>query len=130
MLKYDNKVLVKFLVTFQLNLWLLFNSVTRLGDFWKFLETKLLTKVAQNVGNFLGYFENQNHVTTAASIFGQFLEKIGYFLLQHLVTLATKKLNWLINFTDNFWGRGSINILEKWMIYNHPHQPNFWQICM
>ena len=32
-------------------------SVTRLGDFLKFLSTKYLAKVAQMIGNFLGYFE-------------------------------------------------------------------------
>ena len=33
-------------------------SVTRLGDFLKFLATKILPKEAQMIGNFLGYFEN------------------------------------------------------------------------
>ena len=32
-------------------------SVTRLGDFLKFMATSLLTRVAQNIGDFLGYFE-------------------------------------------------------------------------
>ena len=32
-------------------------SVTKLGDFWKFLVTKFLSKVAQIICNFLGYFE-------------------------------------------------------------------------
>ena len=40
-------------------------SVTRLDDFWKFLATKYLTKVAQILGNFLGccekhYFSSKN----------------------------------------------------------------------
>ena len=35
------------------------NSVTRLDDFWKFLVTKCSTKVAQMLGNYLGYFEKQ-----------------------------------------------------------------------
>ena len=29
-------------------------SMTRLGDFWKFLVTKFLAKEAQMIGNFLG----------------------------------------------------------------------------
>ena len=33
-------------------------SVTRLGDFCKFMETKKIKKVAQMIGNFMGYFEN------------------------------------------------------------------------
>ena len=32
-------------------------SVTRLDDFWKLLPAKFLTKVAQIISNFLGYFE-------------------------------------------------------------------------
>ena len=38
--------------------WILFapNSVTRLRDFWKFLATKFLTKVAKMKGNFLCNF--------------------------------------------------------------------------
>ena len=34
----------------------LITSVTRLGDFLKLLATKLLTKVAQIIDNFFGYF--------------------------------------------------------------------------
>ena len=33
-------------------------DVTRLGDFWYFMETKILSKVSQIFGDFLGYFEN------------------------------------------------------------------------
>ena len=33
------------------------SSVTRLGDFLKFLVTNFLTKVAQIFGDYLGYFE-------------------------------------------------------------------------
>ena len=32
------------------------SSVTRMGDFWKFLVKKFLPKVAQIISNFLGYF--------------------------------------------------------------------------
>ena len=31
--------------------------VIKLGDFWKFFVTKLLTKVAQNIADFLVYFD-------------------------------------------------------------------------
>ena len=66
-------------------------SVTRLGDFWKFLATKILAKEAQMIGNFLGYLEKPySYVKTALA--GYFLhifwKKLGYFLLQHLVTLG------------------------------------------
>ena len=37
------------------------------------------------IGNFLGYFEKpHSYVKTALATFGK---KLGYFLLQHLVTL-------------------------------------------
>ena len=37
------------------------NSVTRLGDVWKFIEITLFRKVAQqHIGDFLGYFENDH----------------------------------------------------------------------
>ena len=63
-------------------------SVTRLGDFWKFFTTKFLAKEAQIIGNFLGYFEKpHSYVKTALASLGQLFEKLGYFLLQHLVTL-------------------------------------------
>ena len=38
-------------------------SVTRLGDFWKFLATNFLTKVTQIFGNFLGYCEKHYFVS-------------------------------------------------------------------
>ena len=34
------------------------DSVTRLGDFWKFCVTNFLTKVAQKLEQFLGSFKN------------------------------------------------------------------------
>ena len=34
------------------------SSVTRLGDFWKFLATNFVTKVTQRYEDFLGYLEN------------------------------------------------------------------------
>ena len=35
-------------------------SVTRLGDFWKFLVKKIDIKVAQIFGNYVAYFEECN----------------------------------------------------------------------
>ena len=64
-------------------------SVTRLGDFRKFLVTKFLTKVAQIICNFLGYFEKPHyHVgkNCCGYFFGNFEKHKGYILLQHLVT--------------------------------------------
>ena len=55
----------------------LYTSVTRLGDdFWKFLATNFIIKVAQM---FL--------VKLVRLIFRQLLENLGYFLFHHLVTL-------------------------------------------
>ena len=53
-------------------------SVTRLGDFLKFLATKFQAKVEQMIGNFLGYFENfPFYVKLVWLLFGQLLEKFG-----------------------------------------------------
>ena len=49
------------------------------------------------IGHLLGYLEKpHSYVKTALLLFGQLLEKLGYFLLQHLVTLGTTDLlfNW------------------------------------
>ena len=65
------------------------DSVTRLGDFWKFLVTTFLTKIYQKIGNFLGYFVKPNSLLkAAAATFWAFLVTLGYFLVQHLVTLS------------------------------------------
>ena len=34
------------------------SSVTKMGDFLKFLVTNFITKIAKKIGNFLGYFVN------------------------------------------------------------------------
>ena len=51
-------------------------NVARLGDFWKFLAKRILTKVAQMIGNFQGNLEKPH-----CCYF------LGNFLLQHLVTV-------------------------------------------
>ena len=54
-------------------------SVTRLGDLLIISETKKSAKVAQMIGNFLGYFEKpHSYVSIAASYFWG---KLGSFLL-------------------------------------------------
>ena len=66
-------------------------SVIRSGDFLNFRETKIFTKVAKMIGNFLGYFEKTSLFCNHCCIYflGNFWENLGYFLLQHLVTLVT-----------------------------------------
>ena len=39
------------------------SSVTRLGDFWYFLAIKIITKVAQLFGDFLGSCENHRFLS-------------------------------------------------------------------
>ena len=51
-----------------------FHSVTRLGDFWKFLATNILTKVAQIFGNFLGCCEK--HYFVSKNCCGSFLGRV------------------------------------------------------
>ena len=56
-------------------------SVTRFGDFLKFLATKFLAKEAQMIGNFLGYFEKpHSYVKTALATFWATFGK-NYLLL-------------------------------------------------
>ena len=47
-------------LTFTLVCSLYANSVTRLGDFWKFLVTEFLSKVAQMLGDFWSSFESHH----------------------------------------------------------------------
>ena len=47
------------------------NSVTRLGDFRKFLEANYLINVVQIFGKFLGYFEVCHYIIN--NYFGYFL---------------------------------------------------------
>ena len=65
-------------------------SVTRLGDFWKFLATNLLTKVAQKHWWLLGLFWKGylNVKTAVAYIWVTYGNFWATFLLQYLVTLA------------------------------------------
>ena len=55
-----------------------FISVTRLGDFWKFLVTKSLTKVAQMYGNYWGYFEKHHFLGKNSCCY--YLAASGIFL--------------------------------------------------
>ena len=63
-------------------------SVTRLGDnFWNFLSTNSLTKVAPNIV-WLFVLKNIPFLKkTAGLLFWQLLDKFGYLSFQHLVTL-------------------------------------------
>ena len=56
-------------------------SVTRLGDFLKFLATKFQVKEAQMIGNFFGYFEKPHSYlkTALATFWATFGKKMGYF---------------------------------------------------
>ena len=61
---------------------MLVNSVTRLGDFWKFLETKFIVKEAQMIGNFMGYFQKPySYLKTALATFCATLGKPLHWLL-------------------------------------------------
>ena len=65
-------------------------SVTRLCDFWKFLGTKILVKVAQIFSKNIGLLWKTAFFTLnwCGWFLGNFWRKLGYFLLQHLVTLV------------------------------------------
>ena len=67
------------------------SSVTRLGDFCKFLATKFIVKEAQLIDNFLGYFEKpHSYVKLNRLTFGQLLRNLGYFLL-HWIQAALEE---------------------------------------
>ena len=65
------------------------SSVTRLGDFWKFLGTKFLEKVAQILSNNFGLLWKMAlfMLNWCEYFLGNFCRKLGYILLQHLITL-------------------------------------------
>ena len=54
------------------------SSVTRLGDFLKFLAIKFVAKESQMIGNVLGYFEKpHSYVKTVLATFWATFAKIG-----------------------------------------------------
>ena len=60
-----------------------------MGDFRKFLVTKFVTKVAQKIANFLHNFvKPHSGVKSVVATFWAFLKHLGYFVLQHMVTLV------------------------------------------
>ena len=94
-------------------------SVTRLGDFWHSLAITFLTKESQIIDNFWGYFESLTHMWKLHwLLFGQLLEKLGYFLLQHLVTLD---LQHFLFFWSKNCRRNEISVTRFGEI------PPFWQ---
>ena len=67
-------------------------SMTRLGDFWKFLATNAFSRVAQKDCWLLGYFEN-NQLTAADIIWATFKNNWETFIIQHLVTLVSMQID-------------------------------------
>ena len=64
-------------------------SLTRLGDFWKFLVSNYLSKVAQMFSDFWGIWKHHFYVKTALVTFlGNFRKNWATFLIHYLVTLA------------------------------------------
>ena len=65
-------------------------SVTRLGDFWHFLATSFITKVAKCLVTFWAVVKTITfQVNVVRLLLGNLLNKLGNFLFQHLVTLIT-----------------------------------------
>ena len=71
-------------------------SVTRLGDYWKFLVTNVLTKVAQIIDDLLGFLKE---ITFKQKLLGLlywttfgWIHNLDYFSLQRLATLANPYL--------------------------------------
>ena len=68
----------------------LLSSVTRFGDFLKFLATNFRIKVVQIFSDFLALFRKP--LILSWLHFGQLLEKFGLLLFRHLVTLLLSLL--------------------------------------
>ena len=77
--------------------WLVF-SVTRLGDFWNFLVTNFITKVSQMFVWLFGLMWKPSLIKSNwwGYLLGNFWKNLGYFSLQHLVTLLVLNQNWSI----------------------------------
>ena len=69
--------------------------MTRLGFFERTAVTESLAKVAQLLGNFLGYYKT--FIFQVKTYFGYFLgnfwKRLDYLLFQHLVTLSRLEFN-------------------------------------
>ena len=64
-------------------------SLTRLGDFWKFLVSNYLSKVAQMFSDFWGIWKHHFYVKTAIVTFlDNFRKNWATFLIHYLVTLV------------------------------------------
>ena len=83
------------------NVSLSFKQSDKIGQFLKFFATKFLAKEAQMMANFLGNFEKPHSYekNCIGYFLGNFWNKLGYFLLQHLVTLVLK-FCWQIYFVE------------------------------
>ena len=67
------------------------NSMTRLGDFCKFLRTNCSQKQPKYLATFQAIVKNATFYVKLICIFsGNFWRILGYFLLQHLVPLDAK----------------------------------------
>ena len=67
----------------------------QIGQFLKDFGEKLRYKTSQNVWSLLGDFEKHQSLRSKKMlwpVFWQFLEKFGYFLFQHLVTLPVNPI--------------------------------------
>ena len=96
--------------------WLLsIDSLTRLGDYWKFLLNDFLTQDFAKIVFYCFILINIRFrvKTPFTNILAKFLETFGYFLFQHLVTLSTGRYflwNKLNNMERNVFG---LNLLQK-----------------
>ena len=90
------------------------SSVTRLGDFWKFLGTELLAKIVQIFSNIFGLIWNRSLFT---------LNWCGYFLgnLWEIIGLLftptsghTSRVRFLLHFFISFFAIFETSLLQFW----------------
>ena len=85
-------------------------SVTRLGDIWKFLATKFLTKVAQMIGNFLANLKTLVLCKYCLCYFlGNFWKHLGYsYIWSHW--------SWRDFRRDSYLMRAAFSV-TRWLYY-------------
>ena len=109
-----------------LRFFMLFLSiVTKIGQFWKFLRTKLLEKLAQIISNIYRILWKMalSMFNCSAYFWATFGEYKSYFLLQHLVTLfLSPTLPNLFSWTSSLFEFTILFTIFSWQaaVYNGP----------
>ena len=111
------------------------DSVTRLGNFWKFSATKFLTKVAQMIGNFFGNVEKpHSNVKTAVDTFWATFGNISATFYSNIWSHWGRTLTWcLLNgawdpslFSDPLLKKYLTNLISPSGSFSRHPYPSSW----